>query len=138
MARWRDYAMLGLAWICLAFYPLIRLWQLPKTLRFMLVERRLVKRFTRYDDIVRARWFTRNVFTIASGAETDHYFELDLVDGTTVAVYDDFDRSFERTLAALELLPVQSRSLGDSPSELAWMFWFIEAAVLAFVIAVCC
>ena len=126
------------ACVCLLLYPVIRLWEFPRTLRFWLLERRLVPRFTRYDDIVRARWFTRDVFTIASGTETDVYFELDLVDGATIAVYDDFYRSFERTLAALDLLPKESRSLGDEASGLAWMFWLAEAAVLAFVVALCC
>src|SRR5687768_9133776 len=120
MQRKRDLIWgvpLAILWV--TFYPLVWLWHLPTTIRFDWLTRSIHEGPVDFDAVVRARWFPRGAFTIASGHEVDHYFELQFADGTKLVVHDDYYRTAERALEARGLLP-QPVSMGSEDFGMMW------------------
>ena len=126
------------AFVAALAYPIMLLWRFPRDVRLWIVQSRLVPEFRDYHRVSRARWFTREISTIASGIETDHYFELELTDGRKVAVCDRDDRAVERALATRGLLPAAAVSLGYEPLGVMWVFSLAAYVVVAFVCALVC
>lgn len=121
--------------LALIGYPLLRLWQLPNNLRLWRLERRLVKDFTAYHRVRRARWFMRERAVM----DEDSLYALVLDDGNIVVVRGDDEGRVHRALE--QLLRPEPIHLGSDGDELAWIVWILTMgalAIVAFAIALSC
>jgi hypothetical protein len=111
--RRRDSLLMPLAFLGVALYfamwPLIWLAGLPNDFRYERLHARAIKNVDiDLDDVVAVRWYMRQISTMASGVEDDHYFVLTRANGSTVIIYDSYDAQLQKRLELRGLLPAQT------------------------------